>query len=286
MNGLLVIDKPKEFTSRDVVNIVGKALNTRKVGHTGTLDPLATGVLIVAINEGLKVVNLLGNDTKEYVATVKCGVMTDTFDTTGIVLNEDNDFVLNKEEILVILKSFLGKSIQEVPIYSAVKVNGKKLYQYARNNESVILPKKEIEIFDIELIDVFDDSFTFKVLVSKGTYIRSLIRDIGVKLNIYCCMSDLRRTKVGIFDIDQSVTIDDIRNGKYVVTDIEVALSNYKKVVVDKMLESMIRSGRILDNEYGEDIVYFVNSDNKVLAIYQIYCKDNSKIKPLKVFNI
>ena len=286
MNGLLVIDKPKDFTSRDVVNIVGKSLNTRKVGHTGTLDPLATGLLLVAVNEGLKVVNLLGNDSKEYIATVKCGVLTDTLDITGNVIDENYDFTLDKGKILFVLNSFLGKSIQEVPLYSAVKVNGKKLYHYARNNESVELPSKEIEIFNIELIDISEDSFTFKVFVSKGTYIRSLIRDIGERLNIYCSMSDLRRTKVGVFNLENANSIADIREGKFNLINVDAALSNYKRIVVDSYLESMIKNGRLLDNLYEEDIVYFVNSAGIVLAIYQTYCKDNSKMKPLKVFNI
>lgn len=284
MNGLIIIDKPKEYTSRDIVNIVGKHFKTKKVGHTGTLDPLATGVLVIAVNEGLKIVNLLSNDTKEYIAEVKLGLLTDTLDITGNILRQSYDYNLEEESLIQVLYSFLGKSRQEVPIYSAVKVKGKKLYEYARNNEEVDLPVKDIEISEIELLDFDKERFSFRVVVSKGTYIRSLIRDIGDKLNILCTMSNLKRTKVGIFNVEEANKLEDL-DKKINIISIERALSNFKTVEVDSFIEGKIKNGALLDNVYDEGIVVFINEKKDVIAIYEVYSKDNKKIKPLKVFN-
>lgn len=283
MDGILLIDKPKDYTSRDIVNIVGKKFKTRKVGHAGTLDPLATGLLVVALGKGLKVISLLTNDKKEYIVEVKLGLKTDTLDVTGNVLQEVTDFSITKEEVTEVLHSFLGKSIQEVPIYSAVKIKGKKLYEYARNNEEVELPKREIEIFKIELLHFDKTTFSFKVLVSKGTYIRSLVRDIGKKLNIPCSMKNLRRTKTGIFNLEESSTLDDLESNNYKKVTIKETLTNYKIIEVDSYLEEKILNGRVLENRYNELPVVFINSNDEVLAIYEVYSKDNTKIKPQKV---
>lgn len=286
MNGLLVINKEKDYTSRDVVNIVSKSLNTKKVGHTGTLDPLATGVLTVAVGSALKIVDLLTNDTKEYIATVKLGIETDTLDVTGNILKENDQYSLNENKIKEVLLSFLGKSMQEVPLYSAIRVNGKRLYEYAREKIEVELPKREIKIFDIEFISLGKDEFTFRVLVSKGTYIRSLIRDIGKKLDIPCSMKELKRTKQGIFKIEDSVTITDIEKGNYKLIPIVEVLKDFEIVKVDTFLVNKIQNGRILDNRYNNEKVVFVDEENNVLAIYKIYDKDKSKVKPVKVLKV
>ena len=283
MNGILIVNKEKDMTSRDVVNIISKKFNTPRVGHTGTLDPIATGVMGIAINDGLKIVDLLINDNKEYIATVKMGLKTDTLDVTGNILNEVKDFSITEEGLIEVLNSFLGKSIQEVPIYSALKVNGKRLYEYAREGIIVELPKREIEIFDIELLEFNNDTFKFRVSVSKGTYIRSLIRDIGKKINIPCSMQELQRTVQGNFKIEDSYTLDEIKNDKYKLISIKDALYGYKFVEVDSYIENKIRNGRILENRYDEEMIVFINSNDEVLAIYKIYEKDNTKIKPIKV---
>ncbi len=145
MNGFLIINKPVGYTSRDVVNIVGKSLKTKKVGHTGTLDPIASGVLVICIGRYTKLVDHLTSLEKEYIAEIKLGVMTDTLDITGNIL-EEKDFNLTKEQITETLKKFIGKYKMEVPIYSAIKVKGKKLYEYARKNIEVELPVKEVDI--------------------------------------------------------------------------------------------------------------------------------------------
>jgi len=285
MNGILLVNKEKNMTSRDVVNILSKKFDTGRVGHTGTLDPIATGVMGIAINDGLKIVDLLINDSKEYIATVKMGIDTDTLDVTGNVLSEVKGFSVSEKSLREALNSFLGKSIQEVPIYSALKVNGKRLYEYARENISVELPKREIEISGIELLEFDKDSFKFKVNVSKGTYIRSLIRDIGKKINIPCVMMELQRTKQGTFKLEDSYTLEEIKNDKYKFISIKEALTGYKFVEVDSYIENKIRNGRILENRYDEDVIVFINSKEEVLAIYKVYDKDNAKVKPIKVIS-
>jgi len=287
MNGILVIDKEKNYTSRDIVNIIGKKLKTRKIGHTGTLDPLATGVLVLCIGKSLKVVDLITSYDKEYIAKVRLGIETDTLDITGNILKIDNPKV-TKEAVVKVLKSFLGKSIQEVPKYSAVKVNGKKLYEYARENIDIELPKREIEIYDIELltdiekVDIYYE-FSFKVKVSKGTYIRSLVRDIGHKLNTCACMTELTRTKQGNFNIENSYTLKDIENDNYQLLKIKDVLEIPKITVDDKKLIK-IKNGAILNKFFDSNMVLILDKDGNEIGIYQTYEKDSTKVKPYKIF--
>ncbi|MDD3187774.1 MAG: tRNA pseudouridine(55) synthase TruB [Bacilli bacterium] len=286
MNGILIIDKEKDYTSRDVVNIVGKALNTRKIGHTGTLDPIATGVLVLCIGEATKLVELVTADEKEYVAEVILGVSTDSLDITGNVL-EENDSLIEKKQIEEVLNKFKGKYEQEVPKYSAVKIKGKKLYEYARNNEEVVLPKREVNIKEIELLNYKQENnktiFSFRCVVSKGTYIRSLIRDIASSLNTIGVMANLKRIRQGKFNIKESYTISDIKNGNYKLIDIGDVL-NCKRVTVTKELEVKIRNGVLVPNIYETDIVLFINENKELISLYKKYDKDESLLKPWKMF--
>lgn len=287
MDNIIVINKDKDYTSRDVVNVIGKIFNTKKVGHTGTLDPLATGVLIVCMNKALKVVDLITASDKEYIAKVVLGIDTDTLDITGNIINECRTNV-NVDMVKSVLNSFIGKSIQEVPKYSAVKVNGKKLYEYARNGIDIELPKREIQIFDIELISDIDivnghQEFSFKVKVSKGTYIRSLIRDIGVKLGCFACMKELTRTKQGKFSIDKSYTLNDIKNGNYKLLNIKDVIDIEKVVVSDDMLFK-IKNGMILDKFFISDKALILDNNGNEIGIYKTYDKDSKKVKPDKIF--
>ena len=219
MDGIIVVNKEEGFTSRDMVNKVGKILGTKKIGHTGTLDPMATGVLVMCIGKCTSLVDVITSDYKEYVAGVRLGILTDTLDTTGNVIGKCS-VNYSHDEIVSSLESMVGEYYQEVPKYSAVKINGKKLYEYAREGIDVFLPKRFVNIKSIELvgdIDYHDEfiDFTIKCLVSKGTYIRSLIRDIASKLGCYGVMSSLIRTRQGDFSIDDSYSISDIES-KYV----------------------------------------------------------------------
>ena len=209
MNGIIVVNKPCGITSRDVVNKLCRKFNTKKIGHTGTLDPIADGILVVCINKATKLVDYLTCNDKEYIATVKIGILTDTLDISGNIL-EERKCSVSKDKLEKVLYSFIGNYNQEVPIYSAVKINGKKLYEYARGNEDVTLPKRNVEIKNIKLISCKDDYYSFSVKVSKGTYIRSLIKDINDKLDIIGVMSNLTRTKQGVFDLKDSYTLEEL----------------------------------------------------------------------------
>lgn len=284
MNGIIVIDKPEGYTSRDVVNVIGKKFKTKKVGHTGTLDPSATGVLVVCINKATKIAELLTSLDKEYIAEFTFGTLTDTLDNTGSIIKEEKA-ILNKEDIDNTLRQMIGVYDQEVPIYSAVKVNGKKLYEYARNGEEVKLPKHKVEIKQLELLDItYDNDKTIikvRCLVSKGTYIRALGYDIAKKLGTIAIMSSLRRTKQGKFDIKESYTLDGVLNDKYKLLDILDVL-DYNKIEVDESCYKKIINGAIIDNIYNEENILFTYN-NKEVAIYKTYDKDESKLKPWKM---
>ena len=276
MNGILLINKEKGITSRDVVNIAIKKLGIKKIGHTGTLDPIATGVMVLCIGKATKLVNLLTSEDKEYIAEVTLGIKTDTLDITGNIL-ETKKTNIKKEELEKVIKSFKGKYNQEVPIYSAVKIKGKKLYEYARNKEEIALPKREVEIHNIELLDYnIDNKFTFKCTVSKGTYIRSLIKDICDKLGTIGSMSKLTRTKQGKFKIEDCINIDSISKEK--IINIKQIL-DYKQIQVDDTLKFKIINGQIIENKYNEEKVLFIDNED-IIALYQEDIKDKTKLKP------
>jgi tRNA pseudouridine55 synthase len=283
MNGVLLVNKPIDFTSRDVVNKLTKIFNTKKIGHTGTLDPIATGVLVICIGKSTKLCDLLTSKYKEYIATIKLGTKTDTLDITGNTLEEQEVKTYSNEEITKVLNSFLGKSIQETPIYSAVKVRGKKLYEYAREGISVELPKREIDIQSIELLDYKDNEITFKTTVSKGTYIRALINDICTKLNTIGTMSKLIRTKQGDFSIKESYTLDDIKNNNYKLLSLEEVLKDMESIDIDENLLKPVNNGAVINKIFNNDMAC-LKYDNKIIAIYKTYAKDNKKAKPYIMF--
>ena len=283
MNGILIIDKPKNITSRDVVNEVVKKFNTKKVGHTGTLDPLATGVLVVCVGKATKLVNELTSTEKEYIASVCLGIKTDTLDSMGSALFEE-DVIKTKEEIIKVLNSFKGKYNQEVPIYSAVKIDGKKLYEYAREGINIDLPKREVEIKDIELIDDIEyknnkTNFKFRCVVSKGTYIRSLINDIATELDTIGIMINLRRIRQGSFKIESSIKLEDI-NTSNLKSILEIL--PYKKVELSDDIRKKVVNGALIDNIYNEDKILFIEN-NEAIALYKI-SDDKSKLKSYIMF--
>lgn len=287
-SGILVVNKPKDSTSRDIVNIISKKFNTKKVGHTGTLDPLATGVLIIPIGRALKISELLTSDRKEYLAEVILGYETDMLDVTGKEIKRNIPNV-TKEELEEVLKKYIGKYNQQVPLYSAVKVKGKKLYEYARNNIPVTPPSKEVEIYSLQLISelVYKDNtieFTIKCEVSKGTYIRSLIRDIAYSLNTYGTMKNLIRTKQGPFVIEDSYTLKDIEEDNYKLLTIREALPNIKVTLLKEPLLTKVKNGMVLDKFFEEDISLLIDKDGKEIAIYKV-CSNN-KVKPYKMIEV
>jgi len=264
-NLILVVNKVKDYTSRDIVNKISKILNIKKIGHTGTLDPIATGVLVCLTGKYTKLVDLITSYEKEYIAEIKLGIKTDTLDITGKILEKCEVRQYEKEEIERVLKSFVGKSEQLVPKYSAVSINGKRLYEYARNNEEIELPKRMIEIKNIELLDYSNDLIKFKVMVSKGTYIRSLIEDICKKLNTYGTMNSLIRTKQGNFLIEDSYSLKDIENNNYKSKQIEDVL-DLKVVELNDELYKKVINGNKLNLKYNGYVLF--KKDNENVALY------------------
>ena len=279
MDGMIVINKPMGMTSYDVVHVISKELNIKKVGHTGTLDPLAEGVLIICIGQATKLVELITAYDKEYIAGVKLGVETDTYDIDGEVLKEEE--VPENLPIEEVVKSYQKTYLQEVPIYSAIKVNGKKLYEYARNKEPVTLPKKEVTIKEIEVLEQTKDTFKFRAHVTKGCYIRSLIHDIGNSLKTGATMTSLIRTKQGNVTIEDACTLEDFFHGNYHLYSIEEVIS-FPIITVEKEIESKIKNGVKLDNQWSiKDKVLFKNKEGKRLGIYEV---DQDQLKVWKNF--
>ncbi|MBQ8892165.1 MAG: tRNA pseudouridine(55) synthase TruB [Bacilli bacterium] len=280
MDGIILINKEKGITSRDVVNKVSKKMKTKHVGHAGTLDPLATGLMIIGVGKGTKILELLTQDKKEYIATVKMGLQTDTFDITGNVIQKVKNVNIKEMDIINALNYFKGEYLQTVPKYSAVKINGKKLYEYARNNIDIVLPKRQVTIYEIELISINlkENEFTFRTLVSKGTYIRSLINDIGEFLNIPMTMQDLIRTKSGKFKLSDSNKIED--DLKYI--SIPDSLDFKIKVINDEKTLKRVKNGNDIELTDTDEYLTLVDENNNLIAIYK---KDEFlKFKAFKVF--
>ena len=278
INGILIINKPKGFTSRDVVNKLNHIFNTKKIGHTGTLDPIATGVLVVAIGSYTKLVNELTSLDKEYIAEIKLGIKTDTGDVTGNISEENNNFSITNEDILNVFNSFPKEYEQTVQKYSAVKINGRKLYEYARENKEVKLPKRIVKIHNLELLEFNNNIIKFKANVSKGTYIRSLIEDICEKLNVIGTMNSLIRNKQGKFNIDDAINLEDINESTKLlkcndVLDVEeynVDEKIYKLVINGNKLNKAIGNGfyNIVYNEKGIALYKFVNNEGRLVMFY------------------
>ena len=266
MDGILIVNKPKNCTSHDVVYKVKKITN-QKVGHTGTLDPMATGVLPLLIGKGTLCSKYLIEHDKIYKATIQLGKKTTTADQEGEVIEEQEiaNNALEPQYVTKRLKEFLGKQIQTPPMYSAIKVNGKKLYEYARKGQNVEVPKREIEIYEIELlnIDKQNKKIEYKVHCSKGTYIRSLCEDIAEKLGTIGYMAELERLKVGKFILKNAVSIDDLEKEnieKNIITIEEIFKNNEKINLTRKKLELFLNGVQITyDNPDG---------------IYKIYCEN------------
>lgn len=257
MQGIVLINKEKNMTSFDVVKRIQRSTHL-KVGHTGTLDPQATGVLVCLVNN-TKVLNFLDMSSKTYRAQLLFGKRTDTLDIWGSVLQEKEITPFTKEEVIEVLNSFVGVSKQKVPIVSAKKIKGKKLYEYHRNNEEVVQPVIEIEISAISLLSINDFSIEFEVSVSSGTYIRALCESIAEKLNNIGVMSSLVRLSCGIFKLEDCHTLDEVLSDlpSYLI-DVKEGLKHYPFIEIED--PTNIYHGKALDYEYV---------GNKAVVIYQ-----------------
>lgn len=210
-DGLICIDKPIGYTSHDIINKIRRLYGTKKVGHTGTLDPMATGVLVVLIGRCAKASEYLLCDDKEYIARVKLGITTDTEDTSGEILSHC-DKIPTEEEFYRVCEQFIGKQLQIPPMYSALKVNGKKLYELARAGQVIERSGREVTIRSLDAKKLSDDEYSLTVLCSKGTYIRTLCADIGSRCGCGGAMSYLRRAKSGKFSLSDCHTLDELES--------------------------------------------------------------------------
>lgn len=276
MDGILIINKPKQNTSHDVVAKVKKICG-EKVGHTGTLDPMATGVLPLLLGQGTKLSKYLINHDKTYIATIQLGKKTDTLDSEGSILEERivDGKLLNKENVQRVLECQIGKQIQTPPIYSAIKVNGKKLYEYARKGVEVEIPKREIEIYNIELLDINekDKTIEFRVHCSKGTYIRTLCENIAEKLGTIGYMKELNRVQVGQFNLNQAITVEELEknkeNEKFLNQHLITVQNFFEKYPIVELKEEKLKlflNGVQLTNN-NDDGLYQIKVNNVVVGI-------------------
>lgn len=277
MNGILIINKEKGCTSHDIVYKVKKIFN-EKVGHTGTLDPLAEGVLPILIGKGTLCSKYLINHDKKYVVNLALGQKTETADLEGKIIEEKNipDKSLTQSKIEKVLKSFIGKQQQMPPIYSAIKVNGKKLYEYARKGQNVEIKPREIEIYDIKLIniDAQKKQIQFEVFCGKGTYIRSLCEDIAEKLETVGYMESLKRIQVGDFKIEESSKIQELEENKedtkYLeskIISVEEIFKNKEKIKLDDKKMQLFLNGVKITQNQENDIYRIYNKNEKFIGI-------------------
>ncbi|PEJ60212.1 MULTISPECIES: tRNA pseudouridine(55) synthase TruB [unclassified Bacillus (in: firmicutes)] len=301
MNGVIALNKPAGLTSHDCVFKIRKILKTKKVGHTGTLDPEVTGVLPICIGEATKLIPYLTDDRKKYIGEITLGFSTTTEDAHGEIVEQKNvDRVITREEILTVLNQLTGDIQQTPPMYSAVKVNGKKLYEYARAGIEVERPTRTITIFEMMLLDnreVFEGdtiSFKFEVFCSKGTYIRTLAVQMGELLGYPAHMSYLTRTKAGAFTIDDCVTLEELEEATEAATldrvmlTMEQALNEYPRLNVTAEEEVRVFNGGFFPNTMNckeEEYIAVYNENNKIIAMYTPNPKNNQVIKPTRVFH-
>lgn len=296
INGVIVIDKEKDFTSFDVVAKMRGILKEKKIGHTGTLDPDATGVLPVCVGNATKLVDLLTDKDKEYVAELLLGVTTDTYDTTGQILSR-NEVNVNEDLVTQVIKSFEGGYMQVPPMYSAIKVDGKKLYELARAGKEIERAARRVEIPEIEILDMKLPVVKLRIVCSKGTYIRSLCADIGDKLCVGGCMQSLVRTRVGSFRREAAITLSELERLRdenaleQVIVPVDAIFGSCKEIVAKPMFDRLLDNGNPLLPEQTEEgkvyepgeYVRVYKSDRTFVGIYA-YEKRQEKYKPVKMF--
>ena len=271
MDGIVIINKEKDYTSHDVVAVVKKTLK-EKVGHTGTLDPEATGVLPLLIGKATRISKYLIEHDKTYCAILALGIKTDTADFTGNIIQKQDIQMPNSKQIEQVLFSMLGENKQTPPMFSAIKVKGKKLYEYARQGEMVEIPSRLITIYEIELenIDENKKEITFKVHCGKGTYIRTLCEQIAEKLGTIGCMKELQRLRVGSFKIEDSITINELKQEKNIsskIITIEGLFSKKQEIILDDKKMEQFLNGVKLEYALEDDIYRIYNINNQFVGI-------------------
>lgn len=286
-NGIIIIDKPADWTSQDVTAKLRGVFATRRVGHGGTLDPMATGVLPVFVGRATRAVEFFTEAKKEYIATLRLGVVTDTQDITGRTLEESGENP-GREAVEAALPHFLGKQQQIPPMYSAIKVGGKKLYELARSGREVERAPRDIEIFSLELLEARGADYTLRVACSKGTYIRTLCHDIGAYLGCGGCMAALRRTRAGDYTEAQAVPLSHLLEEKAQGLDVERYLlpvdslfSEYPALTLTPAQEKCARNGAGFSQKGPEETLRLYGRDGAFLALAR---RDRGTVKTVKNF--
>lgn len=282
MNGIINILKPPGMTSHDVVSFLRKRLNIKKIGHTGTLDPGAAGVLPICIGKATKIVEYITSQDKTYICEVTFGKVTDTFDKYGKIIEEyNNEFELEYNELKKVTDEFVGEIEQTPPTYSAIKINGQRAYELARRGESFAIPSRKVYIYSIDILKVYQKSALLKIHCSKGTYIRSLCNDLGKKVGYGAYMSFLLRTQSGKFTIDNSVLLDDItiENIKKIMLTIDDVLE-YPIIKLNENQTKKFLNGAFLEMNL-EDKYYRIYSNNETFLGIGIIQKN--RLKPDKI---
>lgn len=287
LNGIILVDKPCDWTSHDVVGKLRGILHERRIGHSGTLDPMATGLLVVFVGRATRAVEFAEADSKEYIAGLRLGISTDTQDITGNTLKSSNSLP-SKAELEQALSAFKGEISQIPPMYSAIKVGGRKLYELARQGESVERKPRKVTIEKLEIVGENDGDYILDVVCSKGTYIRTLCNDIGDTLGCGGCMSSLRRVKAGAFSIEKAHTIDEIQaaadNGGLdeIIIPVDRLFSAYPELTVRDTAEKKLRNGNVIKlaapngtyrvyTETGGFLLLGEASDNKLKTIKSFF---------------
>lgn len=274
MDGIIIIDKPKKLTSHDVVDIARKSIGTKRIGHIGTLDPNATGVLVLCVGRATKLVKYFTGQRKTYCGRFIVGEEYDTDDTTGKLTNKLDASNIKESELREVIENFAGKQLQTPPNYSAIKHEGRKLYELARRD--IKLPNvepREIEVLDISNIKILSMGekivYELEIEVTKGTYIRAIARDVGKKLGNFGCLDELRRTAINLFKIEESFSIEQLKNNEVEIMN-PFDYLDLPRIYVDERVTAYIENGRFLDldlfPEKTDTIIY--SNEGNVLAIY------------------
>ncbi len=286
MNGIILVDKPCGWTSHDVVGKLRGILRERRIGHSGTLDPMATGLLVVFAGRATRAVEFAEADSKEYIAGLRLGVSTDTQDTTGNVLNTC-EALPSKDELVAAANGFLGEISQIPPMYSAIKINGKKLYELARRGEIVERSPREVTISKLELVGEDKCDYILDIHCSKGTYIRTLCSDIGDKLGCGGCMSSLRRVKAGVFSITQAHTMEQIQAAADlggldgIIIPVDTLFTDKPKLTVNEFEEKKLRNGNTIKIKSADGTYRVYSESGEFLLLAEV--KDNL-LKTIKSF--
>lgn len=294
MDGVIVIRKEKGFTSHDVVAKLRGILHMKKIGHTGTLDPDAEGVLPVALGKATRLVDMITDKEKTYEAVMRLGVVTDTQDMSGTVLSQTTELSVTEEELCTVVSSFVGDYMQVPPMYSALKVNGKKLYELAREGKTVERKPRPVHFYEIEILDINFPLVRFRVTCSKGTYIRTLCHDIGEKLGCGAAMESLLRTKVGRFTLDDAITLaqteEAVQEGtiESKILGIEEILAEYPRVCCTKEGDRLLANGNplvqaLVDAQEKKGWIRMCSSEGSFSGVYQ-WDEKRNRYFPVKMF--